>query len=467
MRGVLSWGVHLPYRRLDRSTIAAVAGSGGGRGHRTVAGFDEDATTMAVAASRDALAASPAPVTDAVWFATASPPYLDKTNAAAVHAALRLADEVPAYDALGSIRSGLGALRSAFRSTGVSLVATADLRVGLPGGPDEATVGDAGAAIVIGSEDDGPLLAELVSWTSATEEFLDRWRRPGQQASRVWEERFGETRYVSLGVEAFGRALEEAGLDASQVDHLVVTGAHERAAGAVAKKSGVASERVADTLGATVGNTGTAHPALQLAATLERATPGQLIALVALADGADVVLLRTTEALAQHTPRRPVADQIEAGAPVSYGKYLAWRGLLPVEPPRRPEPARPSASAASRSEEWKFGFVGSQAEDGTVHLPPAPLDDVRQPMADAVGTVAAFTVDRLAYSPSPPVVFAVIDFDGGGRLPMELTDVDADQVEIGMRVELTFRNLFTSDDIHNYFWKARPVRTGAPVDGSN
>jgi uncharacterized OB-fold protein len=79
-------------------------------------------------------------------------------------------------------------------------------------------------------------------------------------------------------------------------------------------------------------------------------------------------------------------------------------------------------------------------------------------MADAVGTVVTYTVDRLAYSPSPPVVFAVVDFDGGGRLPVELTDVEADDVEIGSRVEMTFRRLFTGEGIHNYFWKARLQR---------
>ena len=56
---------------------------------------------------------------------------------------------------------------------------------------------------------------------------------------------------------------------------------------------------------------------------------------------------------------------------------------------------------------------------------------------------------------------AVIDFDGGGRMPMELTDVDADGVAIGDRVEPTFRRISTADGIHNYFWKARPVRTGS------
>ena len=79
-------------------------------------------------------------------------------------------------------------------------------------------------------------------------------------------------------------------------------------------------------------------------------------------------------------------------------------------------------------------------------------------MADAVGTIATFTIDRIAYSPSPPIVFAIVDFEGGGRLPVELTDVDAATLEMGQQVEMTFRRLFTADGIHNYFWKARPIR---------
>lgn len=79
-------------------------------------------------------------------------------------------------------------------------------------------------------------------------------------------------------------------------------------------------------------------------------------------------------------------------------------------------------------------------------------------MAHRQASVATFTIDRLAYSPSPPIVFAVLDFDGGGRLPCELTDVAASDVQIGDRVEMTFRRLYTADGIHNYFWKARPVR---------
>jgi uncharacterized OB-fold protein len=80
-------------------------------------------------------------------------------------------------------------------------------------------------------------------------------------------------------------------------------------------------------------------------------------------------------------------------------------------------------------------------------------------MADVPATIATYTVDRLAYSLSPPVVAVVIDFDGGGRFQCELTDVDPAQVKIGDRVEMTFRRLYTQDGVHNYFWKARPFRS--------
>jgi uncharacterized OB-fold protein len=80
-------------------------------------------------------------------------------------------------------------------------------------------------------------------------------------------------------------------------------------------------------------------------------------------------------------------------------------------------------------------------------------------MADVRATVATYTVDRLAFTLSPPVVAAVIDFDGGGRFQCELTDVDPAAVAIGDRVEMTFRRLYTQDGVHDYFWKARPIRT--------
>jgi uncharacterized OB-fold protein len=80
------------------------------------------------------------------------------------------------------------------------------------------------------------------------------------------------------------------------------------------------------------------------------------------------------------------------------------------------------------------------------------------PMADARGRIATFTVDRLAFTPSPPMVAVVVDFDGGGRFRCQLTDADHETLAIGDPVEMTFRRMLTADGVHNYFWKARPVR---------
>jgi 3-hydroxy-3-methylglutaryl CoA synthase/uncharacterized OB-fold protein len=466
VRGILAFGGYVPFRRLDRRTIAAVAGTGGGSGTRSVASYDEDTTTMAVEAARTTMRNAPA--LSALWFATTTPAYADRTNATAIHAALRLDRDVVAADAAGAVRSAVATLRAALVAPEPALVVAADTRAGLPGSADEAAGGDGAAAVVVGDETDGPVVAGYLGSGSATEEFLDRWRAPGEQRSKLWEDRFGEGRYTALGEEAWDRALKRTGLTQADVDVLVVVGTHARAAASVAKRLAGPDTTIADTLQATVGHTGAAHPLLCLVAALETARPGQVIALVSLADGADVLLFRTTAALAERGeagPTRTVAAQVAGGGPIAYGKYLAWRGLLTVEPPRRPEPARVSASAAGRSVGWKFGFVGSRdAAGGGVRMPPAiagadPGAELQAaPMADVAGTVATYTVDRLAYSPSPPVMFAVVDFDGGGRLPVELTDADPDGVAIGMRVEPTFRRLSSADGIHNYFWKVRPVR---------
>jgi 3-hydroxy-3-methylglutaryl CoA synthase/uncharacterized OB-fold protein len=472
-RGIVGIAGYVPYRRLQRAEVAKVFGTGGGKGARSVASHDEDTTTMGVEAARRALRSAPTAAPGALWFTTATPAYLDKTNAATVHAALHQPSEVAAFDFGGALRSGPGALRTALDAggSGATLVVVSDLRDGLPTSGDEAAGGDGAAAVLVGDDAPGtPVIAEFLGGASVTDEFLDRWRTPGDRRSRTWEERFGETRYVPLGSDAWQSGLKAAGVTAEDVDRVVVTGMHGRAAKALGRKLGVRDGALADDLSTTVGQTGAAHAVLVLASLLEQAAPGEVVAVVSLADGADVLVFRTTAALADWTPPDPVADQVAAGADLPYGKFLTWRGMVTPEPPRRPEPQRVSSSAAWRNEDWKFGFVGSQDRtSGAVHLPPSRIsmqggavdDMVPVDRSDAEATIATYTIDRLAYSPSPPIVFAVLDFDGGGRFPVELTDVDPDSVDIGDRVRMTFRKLYTADGIHDYFWKATPVRAAA------
>src|SRR5437867_13117812 len=98
MKGILSYGAYVPFHRLDRRVIGQALGSPAGKGGRAVASHDEDTTTLAVEAGREARRARPDLSPKALFFATASPAYQDKTNATAVHAALGLSGAIPAFD---------------------------------------------------------------------------------------------------------------------------------------------------------------------------------------------------------------------------------------------------------------------------------------------------------------------------------------------------------------------------------
>lgn len=451
MAGITAYSAYIPFFRLERSRIGEALGTLGGKGTRAVASYDEDTTSMGVEAARPIAGRG---AIEQLLFATADPPYVDKTNATAIHAALGLSEEVAAYDFAGSVRSGVGAVRMAAKA-GNTLVVLSDVRTGLPGGGDERDGGDGAAALLFGDDN---VICELLSTASATSEFLDRWRVPGMVASRQWEERFGEVAYVPLAQAALTDALKQAGL--TEVDHLVVTGVHPRAA----RRLGA----TVDDLATVIGITGTAHPGILLADVLDRAEPGRTIAVLTLADGADCTVWRTTDALASYERSTTVQEQIAAGrTDLDYPTFLTWRGQLHREPPRRPDPTAPAAPPSFRREHWKFGFTASRCEScGTRHLPPArvcvqcqSVDQMAdERLADVPGTIATFTIDRLAFSLSPPTVVAVVDFDGGGRFQCELTDVDPATVKIGNRVEMTFRKIYTSEGVHNYFWKAKPMK---------
>ena len=181
MHGIIAFGAYVPYWRLQRSTIGAALGSGGGKGTRAVASYDEDSTSMGVEAARLAIAGLPADASIAtLTFSTSTPPYLDKTNATAIHAALGFDRSVMAADVGGSVRSTVAAMGLGNFAPFTTLTVHADVRTGLPGGADERDGGDGAVAFVWGTHDDA--LAEQVSFASATTEFLDRWRLPGESS---------------------------------------------------------------------------------------------------------------------------------------------------------------------------------------------------------------------------------------------------------------------------------------------
>jgi hydroxymethylglutaryl-CoA synthase len=448
MTALLGYATYVPAFRLGPDS--------GLRATRPVASFDENSTTMAVAAVRALLASHPDVEVPAVWFATTSPAYLDKTNASAVHAALGLPADTFAADLSGSGRSTVAAAR--FASAQGGLVAAADVRVGKPGSADERLGGDSAGVLVFG---DGPGIAEIVAVASVTDELLDRWRSATASTGEQWEERFGFERYSQLVRTAVAEALTAAGLES--VDHVALASGNSAVVkrGSALFRGIVPADRV---ITSPAGFSGAADAVVALAAVLDEAAPGDSILWVSAVDGCDAFVLRVGEGIDGGRQELPVRAQVEATRVVPYVTYLSWRGLVDKELPRRPEPDRPAAPPSQRGSRWKFGLVGGRCKNcGFLHLPPVPVcrscgsaeEMAPDSVANLCGTVATYTVDRLAYSPSPPVVDVVVDFDGGGRCAFEVADAEADAIAVGTRVEMVFRSLFTAGAVHNYFWKAR------------
>lgn len=462
MAGIVRYGAYVPFFRLSRAAL------GGGRGERAVASYDEDAVSMGVEAAREALrgvSASP----DQLLFATTSPPYVEKLAAAIVHAACALPAGSASADLGASSRAGLSALSLAADQAAAgrrALAVASDVVTGAPEGARERTGGDAAVAFLLGP--DAEAGARVVGRAAVTSEYLDVWRAPADPFARQWEDRFGLEILAPILRDVAARALQSAGIQPADVTTLLVDATSERAAAALGPALGVKPERVADRLGATVGRAGAAQAGLLLARELDGASPGDRILVVCGADGAEALVLEVTDRIAAARPARSVDRWIASKrADLAWTQYWKWRGILPFEPPRRPDPERPAAPPMQRAERWKYAFTGSRCEAcGSAQLPPqrvcvacGAVDRAKpESFAEAEGRVATYTIDRLAYSLQPPVVAAVVDFAGGGRFQCELTDVDPERVAIGDEVEMTFRRLFTAQGVHNYFWKARPRR---------
>jgi 3-hydroxy-3-methylglutaryl CoA synthase len=440
---------------------------GGGKGERAIASHDEDSVSMSVEAGRGALASSPA--IDTLVFATNSAPYAEKLNATAICAALDLPEYVNTIELANNTRMGLAALllgTDLGKAGRTSLVCAGDLVIGAPGGARERDSGDAAVAFVTGPEDDA--IARVLGRASTTTEVLDVWRLPTDRFARQWEERFGIEVLGPVSLDTAQRALADAKVAPDALTSVILDATNSRDVAAIPRALGLKPEQVADMLAGSVGRSGVAHAGLVLAKTLDQAQPGDKILVLSTADGCDAVVLEVSDKIAQGRPARSV-DQWLASSnnEVAYNTYLRWREILPFDPPRRPDPARPAAPIMKRNESWKYAFYGSRCRKcGQGHLPPQRVclkcrsrdEMVEERFADAACKITTYTLDHLAYSLQPPVVSTVVDFDCGGRLACELTDVDPGEVAIGDELEMTFRRFYTGQGVHNYFWKARPQR---------
>lgn len=467
MVGILSYGTYLPRLRLRQGTKNWASKS-----CRTAANFDEDAVTMAVAALGDALKGTDRGTLDALYLASATLPYAEKQSASLVATASDLRSNIVTADFAHSVRSGTLALRAALDSVVAgtnrqTAVVASDCRLGAPGSDLESTGGDGAAALVFGS---GQSIARIVTIHSIVNEILDVWRADGEKVLRVAEDRFRfEEGYLKSIQSAVASLLEKTGGKINEFDKVILYAPDARRHAEAVVRFGLDPNRVQNPFLGEFGSMGSAHVFLQLVAALEEASPGQRFLVVSYGDGADAMVVETTEAIADfpRTLHRGVCRQVGKGATLTdYYDYLRWRGVLRFagESSTRPGPA---PYALHREQAGILRFRGVRCRScGMVQYPAQRVcvrcrkkddfDSVR--LSESTGRLFSYSMDYVAGTPELPLVHSVVDFDIGGRAMMMMTDRDVAEVKVGMPVEPTFRKLSETEGIHTYLWKVAPIR---------
>lgn len=477
MAGLLAAGAYIPRTRLQRRDIAAAHAwfapglNGLARGERAVSSWDEDVITMAVEAARDCLNGRDRAQVARIALASTTHPNSDRQNASIVKEALDLCDTIGALDVSGSQRAATSALLAALESAngggGPTLCLSAEKRRPRPASELELMNADAAAAVLVGSD---PGAAEFVSGHSLSVDFVDHFRSNGQAFDYSWEGRWARDEgYGKIAPVAIKAALAKAGLAAGAISRFVMAAPMKGVNEAVARAAGISAGCVQASLAAQMGDAGAAHPLIMLVHALETAKAGDLLMLVGFGQGCDVLIFRATGLKAVHG--LGVSGWLQRRKEeTNYVRYLALAGHLELDAGMRAELDQKTAlSALYRNRRTVMALVGGRCtRSGSVQFPRSEIsvdqNDRAQgtqedyPLADRLARVVTYTADNLTYTPDPPCWYGAVEFEEGGRLTVEFTDLDAEEISVGAPMRMMFR-IKAADAVRGfskYFWKAVP-----------
>lgn len=480
--GILSYGGYLPKTRLQKSVIAKAhrwfnPGLGGlGKGERTMANWDEDTVTMAVEAARDCMGGFDRRSLSAIYLASTSFPFLDRQNAGIVGDALDVNPDAMTLDISSSQRAGTSALMQALRSNGEGpvLVTAAEKRRTKAASPQELTYGDGAAALLVG---EGDVIARCLGMVTEAVDFVDHFRSETSEFDYGWEERWiRDEGYMKIAPRVVRALFAKTGLGGGDITTFCFPTAARGVAGKLAKTLGIADAAAADNLQAVCGETGAAHPLVMLAHALDTAAPGDKILVVSFGQGCDALLFEVTPALKALPARRGIAGSLaRRREETNYHRFLAFNDMVPMERGLRSEVDKMTGlSTHYRNKDMSQKLMGGECREcGTIQFPKTrvcvnpncgatdTLDD--HPFADKRAKINSFTIDRLTYSPDPPAWYGMVQFEGGGRLMNDFTDIAPDaELEVGMEMQMMFRVKDYDDNrgFRRYFWKATPVEDG-------
>lgn len=454
--------------------IMAVAG-----GEKSVANWDEDAVSMAVAAAYDCMSGKDRKSLEGVYLASTSMPFADRINSGIVAAALNVPEEgVMNADFSSCMKSGTTAAIAALEAIQAGsksnvLVVASDKRNAKMATMLEMFYGDGAAALLFGNKD---VIAEFKGSYSVNCDFVDHYKGYGKEFDYSYEERWvRDIGYGRIIPEAIRGFLAKSGMKIGDFSKVIYPCYFSGTHNAIAKSLGIDKQRAQDNLHSLCGDTGSAHPLVLLVAALEEAKPGDKLLLASFGQGCDVMAFEVTEKIKNLPPRVGIKGSLANRMELkNFQKYAKFRNLITADLGIRGE-ANPNTSLTVlwRKRKMLLGLVGVRCTKcGTPQFPSYPVCvnpdcwSVKQfedyEFSDKPGKVLMFTGDMLSATVDPPAIYGLVHFEGGGRTLFDFTDCDLGQLKVGMKTKMSFRRRQTDTvrGFTGYFWKAVPQVEG-------
>lgn len=340
--GIAGYGCKIPYYRIKTQDIAEAWDK---EIHpeisllvkeKAVPGFDEDAITLAVEASVNALSRSGIKTTEigAVFIGSESHPYVVKPSAVTVAEALGISNLYFSADTEFACKAGSAAMQIVIGMVASGMIKSglaigADTAQGAPGDALEFTAASGAGAYIFAREN---LVAELIDTLSYTSDTPDFWRRPRQIFPKHGGRFTGEPAYFKHVENATNAFFKKTGTKPNDYDHVIFhmpNGKFPRSAG---KKLGFTSDQLKFSLTVDmIGNPYSAASLIGLANVLDHAEPDQMILVTSYGSGSgsDTFSFKTTKRLIIVRDQAPLTQYyINHKKYITYTKYVRMKGKL-------------------------------------------------------------------------------------------------------------------------------------------
>jgi hydroxymethylglutaryl-CoA synthase len=331
--GIVAYAVYIPRNRISAGEYRKSWGSFAAPGvkEKAVPAYDEDAITMAVEAGRTLLEKEVVKIEDVnlIYLASTSTPYVEKSGAVTVAAALGLSGSFRMADFGGSLRAGTAALLAALdwaeANDGYALVVASDCPRARPDSGIEHGLGAGAIAMLVGKNN---VVAEVDGFFGFSQDDLGiRFRPSGEEFIQDLEIR-NQTFVEEVKASVKG-LLDDLGLEPKDIAHLVVQQPNARSPIQAGGKLKFDKEQLKySSTAAQIGDTATASVFISMAQALDEADAGQRLVIVSCGSGSDAVSLTVKDDIKKLNRVPSVNDLIADKVEVDYITYLKIRRYL-------------------------------------------------------------------------------------------------------------------------------------------